>query len=729
MTARSIFSFLLILVTLLPGCSSLPQPPQPSHNTIPTIVAPLLSIATLTPGPNQPVLGQDFAGRVVDMDGNPIPGAQIESLKDTAISNQDGWFQFSGQGLPQWLKVTASGFISRTRAAAPGIPVLFRLTPDDGKTVVIHFAGDIMFGRRFFDPNEDDYTADGLLPLEPTVEDHLRLLAPIKPLLENADFTVANLDTTLSTPAFFPKSDPRPDIFHPTAGFVYASDPNSVAALKQAGVDIVDLGNNHSYDLLEAGLSNSLASLYQADMLHFGAGTNEANAWAPVVISAKGQKIAFIGCTTLRIPLRTPIKNDVPYVASDVRKKGGAAYCAESRLRSEVIKAKQQANIVIVMIHGGQEYDPTPTNKISYLTEIARQAGATLIINHFPHVVGGFAWRDQSLIAWTIGNFLSDQVVWPSSESYMLAVYLREGKVIRAYVEPLIVDGFLPHGLTGELADYVVRGAAGREPGPFVMESGAMELDVDGRALQKTYSQTIDGGSKPGTIIAIPQAQWISGFHGPGKLLLGRDLLWVGGFENEEVDSASHGAPLWDLESGSIRIGRDFAYEGQTGIHLTRDINNLNDAVTTNLHRVLVDPYASLSITGMVRLNQGGDAQVQFSWYSAISGPSFLKYSQPIEVQSYDSWQPFRLEVQVPSKAVALGLYLRLKPPSVGTVTGPVTADFDNIRIIEWANPGAAFSPLYNYARLTGSGDLTFAQEFLPGAEDWPASPLIDPNK
>jgi hypothetical protein len=147
--------------------------------------------------------------------------------------------------------------------------------------------------------------------------------------------------------------------------------------------------------------------------------------------------------------------------------------------------------------------------------------------------------------------------------------------------------------------------------------------------------------------------------------------------------------------------------------------------VTTNLHRVLVSPYTSLSITGMVRLNQGVSTQIQFSWYSTTSGPSFLKIIQPIEVQSFGSWQPFRFDVHIPNKAVALGLYLRLKPPDKGTVS----ADFDNIRIVEWTNTRAQFSPLYDYALLTGSGDITFAQDILPGAEYWLTSPLIDPNK
>lgn len=725
---RSILSPLLIVAVSLCSCLLLPGPFRPLENSTSDEVVGSQSLSTVTPGP---ILGQpdqaneDIVGRVVDMEGMPIQGASVESLNDAATSDKDGWFRLPAQGLPQWIKVTSLGFISRTRAAAPGVPVLFRLTPDDGKTMVIHFAGDTMFGRRFFDPNEDDYTADGLLPLDPTVEDHMRLLEPVKPLLQNADLTVVNLETTFSHQPYFRQRDPRPAAFHPTASYVYASHPNAVRALKQAGVDIVDIGNNHSYDMLEVGLSTSLSTLDQAGMLHFGAGTNEANAWAPIIITSKGQTIAFLGCTTLRIPLNTPIRNDIPFVASDVLMKGGAAYCTEASLRSEVLKAKRQADVVIVMIHGGKEYDRKPTTKISYLTEIARKAGAALVINHQPHVVGGLSWRNPSLTAWTMGSFVSDQTVWPAFESYMLAVYLREGKIIRAYVEPLMIDGFIPHGLTGELADYVVRGAAGRETGPFIMESNAMEMDLEGRAIQKTYMQTMDGGPAPGQIIPIPQSQWISNFNGTGKLFLGRDLLWIGGLENDEVDSASHVAPLWDLNLGDVQVGQNYAYEGETGIRLTRGANHVEDSVTTNLHRVLVDPTTSLSITGMIRINQGVNVLAQLSWYSATTGPSFVKDTQPIEVQSYGTWQPFRLDARVPGSAIALGLYLRLIPPDKGTVT----ADFDNIRIIEWAAPQAQYSPLYNYALLTGSGDLTFAQEVLPGAEQWLTGLQIDQNK
>jgi hypothetical protein len=66
-----------------------------------------------------------------------------------------------------------------------------------------------------------------------------------------------------------------------------------------------------------------------------------------------------------------------------------------------------------------------------------------------------------------------------------------------------------------------------------------------------------------------------------------------------------------------------------------------------------------------------------------------------------------------------------LKLPDQGTVI----ADFDNIRIIQWAGASVQFSPLYNYALLTGSGEITFTQEILPGAEQWLNHSLNSPYK
>jgi poly-gamma-glutamate capsule biosynthesis protein CapA/YwtB (metallophosphatase superfamily) len=699
---RRVFSLFLTGFLILSGCSNL------TERNLPT------AIATPEPSPQK----YSFIGRVIDMDGNPIQGAGVNSQTNHAVSNNDGWFDLPSEGIPEWITANSNGFIARTRAAAPNIPILFRLTPDDGQTVVIQFGGDTMFGRRFFDPNEDGDTTDGLLPPDPDFQAHLKLLAPIEPLLGKADLTVLNLETPLTDQPYYSPRDPRPTVYHNTKDYVFSSDTEAVRALKQIGVDVVDIGNNHLYDLLEDGVQSTIASLDSESMNHFGGGVNEKSAWAPSVVSVRGQKIAFIGCTTIGQPIPAVTNHDVTYVASDALKKGGAAFCEESKLRSAIVQAKRDTNIVIVMIHGGFEYVRSPSNNITRLSIAARDSGATLVINHHPHVVGGLLWENESLIAWSMGNFIFDQDVWPTFETYMLTVYLRDGKLIRAYVDPLMIKDYIPHGLTGQQADHVIRIAAS-VTGPFVMENGTLEVDINQHALQKTSTHVLDGGSEPGQIIAIPESQWLSDFKGTGMLLLGRDLLWIGGFENSQVDTSSNSIPLWEQTKESVQVGKDFAYEGNSGIRLTRSGSNLNDVVTSHLHRLLVDKDSKLSITGMIRASPGATALMQIGWYSDNRGPSFLQTTEPIEAKSYDQWQPFRLDVQAPADAVAVQVFLRLTPPTQGVVT----ADFDNLRVIEWAPAGSSYNPFYDQVLLMGPGELTFSQQFLPGAEQWLMAP------
>lgn len=696
--SRTATQFITVFVLMISACSSPPSTPTP----IPTNTTPTTEEM------------KNISGRVVDLDGTPVSGANISTDDGDVLSDAQGWFHVPSSQKPQWISVTKSGFISRTRAAEPGVPVLIRISPDDGKTIVINFGGDVMFGRRFFDPNEDGDPSDGLLPANPNVQDHLKLLAPIQPLLETGDLTIVNFESALSDKPFFSIRDPRPTAYHPYKEFVYASSPNAVLALKQAGVDIVDTGNNHVYDMLDDGLAYTQKMLNQANMAYFGSGTTEELAWSPKIIEVKGQTIAFIGCTSVWTPIPPVTQNDISYVASDRQHKGGAARCANDKLYTAVKDAKKKADIVVVMIHGGFEYNPTPSPNVANFTKVAKSAGASLVINGHSHVPGGFVWEDQSLVGQTMGNFIFDQTIWPTFKSYMLTVYIRDGKIIRTFAEPLMIENYIAHGITGELADYVTREAAGREPGPFIVENGAMEIDINQLATESSKTVTLDGGT--GSIIQIPQGQWLSDFQGDGSLLLGRDLLWVGGFENGVVGNEPDSLPLWEKdETFSIKAGADYAYQGQVGVELSRGSGNQAEAVTTNLHRILVNPGSKLTIAGMARESQGAAASLQISWYPDTLGPSSKQILQPFDMKEFGVWQPFQFDVQVPEGIVALGMFLKLSPPNMGTST----ADFDNIRVIEWAPAQTPFSILYNFAHLTGSGDLTFSQSVLPGGEDW----------
>lgn len=654
-------------------------------------------------------------GRVVSLEGSPVSGALVTKSSEQTKTDSDGWFQLAaGQADPQWVTVKHAGFISRTRAADPSAPVLVRLTPNDGQTIALHFTGDVMLGRRFYDPNEDGNTVDGLLQPNSGVDEHKALFRYVQPLLENADLTISNLESPLTAKFHLDPRLRRPQQFHPTKDYVFASAPIAAKALRQVGIDVVDLANNHIYDVLEQGINDTQDALnqagFQSGMGYFGAGLSEQQAWTPAVANVHGQVIAFLGCTTI-----SGTDQPLNYVVSDAQRKGGAANCDEEQIRNSVRSAHAKYNIVVFMIHGGNEYQRAPSENVRRLTTAARESGATLVINHHPHVVGGFNWNGSSLASWTLGNFLFDQTVWPTFESYLLAVHLRNGKVVQAYTEPLIIDGYLPKGVTGDLADFVARGAAGRDRGPFLVENGAMEIDVNNRRVHHDIKLPIKAGSGKGTIFRAAQGWWIANFSGTGSLRLGRDLLWMGDFEDEIVDNQHQGGALWDFTGVDKLKGANYAYEGKVGARLQRRGFNESDVVLSPLHRILVESGSELSLVGMMRSRADVQSSLQISWYSHTKGKSQAKQIKPLVVKQDHIWTPFRLDVTVPPNTVALGLFLRLQSPRQGSAT----VDFDNIRIIKWEPKGVPFSPLYSYVQGTGTGELILRKEFLPGAEPW----------
>lgn len=258
-------------------------------------------------------------GRVVDEQGRPVNGATIDALDaGSAVSDAEGVFAIDLPVGPQLVSAVAEGYLSRTQAVEPGTPTQLQLTSDSDGTVSLRFAGDTMFGRRYYDRAEDGDRSDALLPEQASVSEHSALLRHVQPLLVDADLTVVNLESPIIDEPWFDPSAPRPDVFHPSKEFVFASAPEAVEALAGAGVDVVALGNNHMYDALSIGLVSTMEALARAGLRSFGAGRTVDEAWAPAFVSRKGQMFASLGCTTI-----TGREHAIPYAADEDQ--GGAA--------------------------------------------------------------------------------------------------------------------------------------------------------------------------------------------------------------------------------------------------------------------------------------------------------------------------------------------------------------------------------------------------------------------
>ncbi|MCD9023135.1 CapA family protein [Cohnella silvisoli] len=208
-----------------------------------------------------------------------------------------------------------------------------------------------------------------------------------KSLLEAADIAAGNLETPITT-----RGTPAED-----KQYVFRGLPEAVPAIKEAGFDYLSLANNHTLDYGWQGLSDTMDYLDDADLQHAGSGNDDREAFAPAYIESKGITVGFVSLTRV-VP-------DVSWKAD--RSHPGVAEAYSPDRAVEAIKtAKQNADIVVVMVHWGVEKVDTP---VAHQTDLGHRfvdAGADLVIGSHPHVLQGFEAYKGKWIAYSLGNFV-----------------------------------------------------------------------------------------------------------------------------------------------------------------------------------------------------------------------------------------------------------------------------------------------------------------------------------
>jgi poly-gamma-glutamate synthesis protein (capsule biosynthesis protein) len=612
--------------------------------------------------PDQP----SIEGRVVGPSGQPVAHATVRT-PDGRLTRTTSGGGFQLDGAQAWVTVKADGWISRSRVVAPGETNLVRLAPRLPGTVTFAFGGDVMFGRRYFDARQDG-SQEGMLDPDDGPDAYRSLLAGVAPVLADADITTVNLETPVVDDPYYDPRRPRPASFHPSKEFAFASAPAAAVALKEAGVDVVDLGNNHVFDRLQAGVEETRGNLTAAGLTpgsgSFGAGLDADQAWSPAIRESHGQRVAFLGCTSFQEA--QAISN---VATSD---KGGAARCSHARLRTAVADASRRADVVVVMVHGGDNYERTPSADLRALSDTAVAAGATIVVNHHPHVVGGLRFADGNLTAWSMGNLLFDQKMWPTFESYVLKVAVRQGRVVSAWLEPVRIQRYQPTGLYGADADWVARGALARSEGAWVAEAGSLWLD----RTRKARAATVPAGAGQLTRLRSGCAAGAA-----------RELLWTGDFEPGDVRSAGP-APLWNVtgQDAYRRLDSDAARDSARGVLLHRADRHAADVVLNPLHRIPVRPGDRLTLLVDHRSLFGTpDAAVQLSWYNDTIGAS--QEQTTVRLPDRDGWTTSRIDVTAPARARAVLPFVRLRPPDGGVSQLAV----DNVRLVDWDQPGCDY--------------------------------------
>jgi poly-gamma-glutamate synthesis protein (capsule biosynthesis protein) len=186
----------------------------------------------------------------------------------------------------------------------------------------------------------------------------------------------------------------------PDSATVFTAPPLAADALARAGFDIVSTANNHAWDGGEAAVRETMEQLTRVGVRFVGSAMGRDMAEQPVILRRRGWRVAFFAMTRAW--------NPAPYTFHEHR---GAQYVAwgdSSWIYPAIreLKASGRADLVVVSVHGGEEYAKVPPQHIRDLSRGLVDAGADLVLGHHPHVLQPVVWYRGKPIVQSLGNFI-----------------------------------------------------------------------------------------------------------------------------------------------------------------------------------------------------------------------------------------------------------------------------------------------------------------------------------
>lgn len=237
----------------------------------------------------------------------------------------------------------------------------------------IAFLGDIALFNKYCITNNFDYTTT---------------LLALKNALSDFDFVVANLEAPLTN-------------YKKRAGSKSAyirSEVNNVEILKYLGVDAVSLANNHIYDFGIEGLKETISILEEHKVEFFGVDAKCLR------LKVKGEKIAIHGyCSYITDPSYATIKDRVS-------KGAGLNLLEYDDVFSSLKESDTAGYFNILSTHSGIENISIPSiEDIKFARKLTAEFDY-IYYGHHPHVIQGVEKFRNSLISYSQGNCIFDDV-------------------------------------------------------------------------------------------------------------------------------------------------------------------------------------------------------------------------------------------------------------------------------------------------------------------------------
>ncbi len=218
-------------------------------------------------------------------------------------------------------------------------------------------------------------------------EDYASVLADVKELTASADWSIVNLECPIITGSADPIEKKGPNLHCSSKG---------VKALQYVGFKCVTLANNHFLDYGDKGARETITTLERYSIDHVGGGMNLEEASKILYKDVDGKCLAVINCC----------ENEFS-IATDTT--AGCNPLNPVKQYYAIHEARQRADRVLVIVHGGHEHYRLPSPRMVDTYRFFIDAGADAVVNHHQHCFSGYEVYQGKPIFYGLGNFCFDK--------------------------------------------------------------------------------------------------------------------------------------------------------------------------------------------------------------------------------------------------------------------------------------------------------------------------------
>lgn len=212
------------------------------------------------------------------------------------------------------------------------------------------------------------------------------ILGEIVPVNQSVDYAIVNYEAPVTLGKYEPIEKVGPNL---------SSLELDVEAVKYAGFDMVTLANNHILDYGALGLNDTLKTCAKNHVDVVGAGKNIEEASKVFYKEIDGKVLAVINCCEHEFSIATDCS-------------AGANPLDSIRQYYQIREAREKADYVLVIVHGGHEHYQLPSLRMVDTYRFFIDAGADAVVNHHQHCFSGYEYYREKPIVYGLGNFCFD---------------------------------------------------------------------------------------------------------------------------------------------------------------------------------------------------------------------------------------------------------------------------------------------------------------------------------